>query len=689
MFCKWCGLESDTTDNCSWCGKALSAASATRSTPVAPPAVTPLGTVEPTPVFVSPNPTATPPRNNPPPPVDLPPTRGRGPLNRFVPQGDGFDDLDDDLSQMPFAPVPPSRPISDRPAFVPAAPGQAVPPTASPRPVEPSPMPVLKQESIVKPPVAPTPVVAPELKIEPKPVEPAPVPIQAATPVAELPDVKKPALPGGLPPGGFSRPPGTGTPPPTFTPIAPQQGGGTPKPASTPPPSTGGGMEAIPLKGGGAIIPIANRQGNRPPLPVAPAPAMPVNRTPSSPPPTFTPVVPITPTTPPPAMGSPILARTPNQPGDVEQVPVVAPPPGEVDLGLKPLVIEEEEEYTPQIGGARRPETPVAAAPMGSSTPPPSHRHGPSAPVQVPARGGKTWYCKWCGMQSEASDNCSWCKRDIRAASNATTHSITSTKGPAKKGGPVRQPVNKTSTGPFKRGNPPPGPDLTKPQKSNGIKPATQSVAVKAGPAVAPQIGTFQAQKSKYYGDKVQDPISGAIYDADTGKAETKVDVDHIIVEEVNEFKAAGINLGLTILIAGVAFAMSSGMPGQYLPILGVASFIVGMIMPILRSVPFGSDDSGDIALAIGLILIFGPFVGAVGYGVVCALRQDFNPAIIGIFVSYLIVRVGVDLGTAKHLNAIWQVMPEVNADSIGARLMPLATVIGWYAADPFKKADE
>src|SRR5947209_19136384 len=24
MFCKWCGLESDTTDACSWCGKAFS-----------------------------------------------------------------------------------------------------------------------------------------------------------------------------------------------------------------------------------------------------------------------------------------------------------------------------------------------------------------------------------------------------------------------------------------------------------------------------------------------------------------------------------------------------------------------------------------------------------------------------------------------------------------------------------------
>src|SRR5438445_3449128 len=45
MFCKWCGMESETSDVCSWCGQALSSAASRPPVQTAssagPPAVAP------------------------------------------------------------------------------------------------------------------------------------------------------------------------------------------------------------------------------------------------------------------------------------------------------------------------------------------------------------------------------------------------------------------------------------------------------------------------------------------------------------------------------------------------------------------------------------------------------------------------------------------------------------------------
>jgi hypothetical protein len=288
-------------------------------------------------------------------------------------------------------------------------------------------------------------------------------------------------------------------------------------------------------------------------------------------------------------------------------------------------------------------------------------------------------------MDSDSPDLCSWCHKDLRNVPTAAGRVIT-TKGPTGKK-PVRQPVQKSVP-------PPPGPTKTpSPQpKTNGVAPPAAKAPPPPKPTdtVAPQLGTFQAQKSKYYGDKVYDPVSGAHYDADSGKAEEKLSEDKIIVEDVNMTRQVSINVGLLVVITGIAAGIVSAAPQSYLIVLGLASLLAGMIMPLLRTVPFGSDDSGDIALAIGLILILGPFAGALAYGVVGMMKGDVNPAIAGIFISYLVIRIGVDIGAGKPVAELFsKMLPDLNVANFAARWMPLAAVIGWYAADPFKKHDE
>jgi len=116
-------------------------------------------------------------------------------------------------------------------------------------------------------------------------------------------------------------------------------------------------------------------------------------------------------------------------------------------------------------------------------------------------------------MDSDDPGTCSWCKRDLRSApsSGGKAAHVTVTHGPTK-GKPVRQaprqPVDKTKDrGRDKsRDKSPkqPLPDLLrdaeKQNKLNG----------NGLPKAAPQIGTFQAAKSKYYSEQVYDPVSGA-----------------------------------------------------------------------------------------------------------------------------------------------------------------------------------
>jgi hypothetical protein len=212
-------------------------------------------------------------------------------------------------------------------------------------------------------------------------------------------------------------------------------------------------------------------------------------------------------------------------------------------------------------------------------------------------------------------------------------------------------------------------------------------------------MGTFQAQKSKYYADQVVDPVSGRHYDADTGQTtDTPVELkeDLAVDERAEQIRQTAIYLAGLIATVIVGVGLVRILPQWYLLFLAATNVAAGMAMPVLRVVPFGEDDSSDVPWAIALILVFGPIVGGMAYGVLGVMRQDANPAVVGIFVTYLILRFPLQLaagtGIAEALQSLMPVTPPPNGDwatHLALQWLPFATMIGWYMAAVFHKPDE
>ena len=536
MFCKWCGLESETSDACSWCHQPF-------TTPSAPPAG---GTA-----------------SEPQPPQGAT-AGGLRPLPGAVPLGD-IDDFDDDLSPVPFAPLPAVKSPTPR----------ADAPAVTPKPAAP---------------------IAPIIPPTGKGYRAADVQAPEDRPDLKAIPIKKPGL---------------GTEPPAVIPIARTPSG----PASLPPSEAP--VESRPVE---PIVPIAAPAP--PATPVVPASAA-VNEAPA--------VVAVSP-----------IDRAPQPLGDV--------PDEEPQIGAAPLKPAMPSEPYPTTAHVR-------AAPVGQPQP---LTGGAATAVRT---GGKV-YCRWCGMESDTPDVCSWCRKDIRSQSiSRPLEALQRGPEPVKKG-PKRQEVK-------------PAAPLNPEGNGNG--------------AGVPALGTFTAQKSRYYPDKVYDPVSGAHYDADSGAAEPTPRISDVAEDEdepVYPLNQMAVNLALLIGIAVFGVLILQRQPAWYLSLLGVSNFFAGMAMPLLRTVPFGEDDSSDLGLAIGLILILGPLVGGILYFFICFVRQDFSPGIVGVFISYLVLRLAFDATLGLPISRI---MPwsEFTPETIGAQIMPFVTIAGWYAAGIFHKPDE
>jgi hypothetical protein len=182
------------------------------------------------------------------------------------------------------------------------------------------------------------------------------------------------------------------------------------------------------------------------------------------------------------------------------------------------------------------------------------------------------------------------------------------------------------------------------------------------------------------------DPISGTHYDADTGNVEP--DTAPIIVEEVDDTKQVLINLGLLAAVALVGALIVSLAPVAYLPLLGLTNFVMGMSMPLLRTVPFAEEDFGDGPFAIIFIILLGPLAGGIAYGVKWMMQSGGNPGVAGVFVSSIVLRLA--LGTAAGVSPLFMLpFKDMTLASTIAQWLPLLAIAGWFAAAPFHKPDE
>lgn len=610
MFCKWCGLESDTTDVCSWCRRPF-------STAAKPPEETSAGEASRTQEAVG----------EPPRPAEPP------------------------------VPVVPARAPASAPPAVAETPAPAAPPPLVRDDIAPSPF-----GDEIDDDFNPTPFAAPATVAQAPPPRRPPFEVQTqAEPRAQV----------------------------------PQQ---SPAPAS-PEPRQRPTIETIPIRKAAAppgVIPVA-RQPVAPPLDAEQTAPPPGERPPHAPPPpidagpSVVPIRPASPVTP--------LAET------------HVPEPDLPELDLTPLTDEASDFVAPAGNRLDLDDAPVIELPVAPPRPTPGPlpafaRPIPETTVHVPKAGGRTWYCRWCGMESETGDRCSWCKKDLRNLPAAGTG-----KGPvlaASKRTVVRAPtpVRRGRDGNSSKPAPPePAPARTREPAVPKMTPPPVAAPASGGAAVAaarqgvPVLGTFQAQKSKYYADQVVDPVSGRHYDADSGETtDTPVTMveDLVLDERRDRIRQSSIYLaGLAVAIL-ICVAAARVLPDWYLALIAALNIAAGMAMPPLRVVDYGEDDSSDVQWAIPLILVLGPIVGGMAYGVIAIMRQDANPAIVGIFITYLLIRFplqwAASVSVGDSLQSLVPFSPPPDGKwgvHLALQWLPFATMAGWYMAAVFHKTDE
>jgi hypothetical protein len=145
--------------------------------------------------------------------------------------------------------------------------------------------------------------------------------------------------------------------------------------------------------------------------------------------------------------------------------------------------------------------------------------------------------------------------------------------------------------------------------------------------------------------------------------------------------------LGWTLLMTTLAIMLTHKYHGMYLIAMGIANFASCIMMPLIGVAPFGEDDSEDLALAGGFYLILGPPVGGIVYSVIGAIKQGVNPALVGIFITYVLIRLNMDHFAAKNLRDMLPMQGGIMG--FFTHLIFLAGMAGWYAAGIFHKPNE
>lgn len=364
------------------------------------------------------------------------------------------------------------------------------------------------------------------------------------------------------------------------------------------------------------------------------------------------------PETPPPPIQEPVEAPP----------PVLKPPPSPP---VSAIPMPKTDLPTANVGQAgSAPKTPTSPPPV------PPRTVGPATTVVPRARtGGRTTLCRYCGLESETATVCSWCHKPLSLTGTVAEAPRSVVMTSHRTGNLTRHPVRKA-------------PEVPQPKTAEAPSHNNVKSAAPVQDQHVPQMGAFQAVKSKYYSGMVYDPVSGTHYDADSGKttdtSTIALDFDEPDIRaQIVKYIPALIGIILVAIIA------TKAAPGFYLGTLFLANFGAAILLPLMKVAPFADDDSDDLALAIGLFLIAGPFVGAILYGIVVVMRQDGNPAIGALFVLYLLIRIPMDIAMGSFTFTAMMPFAKFTVSAFAANWMTLAGLAGWYCASFFHKLDE
>jgi hypothetical protein len=229
-------------------------------------------------------------------------------------------------------------------------------------------------------------------------------------------------------------------------------------------------------------------------------------------------------------------------------------------------------------------------------------------------------------------------------------------------------------------------------------------------PTGIPAMGTFTAANSKYYTGQVIDPLSGTHYDSATGQAtsvtpqQKGADIVFQWDDPVSTPRLIGRFALAFVGILAIMGTLVHFLPDYAAFPLVVALFGAGLLLPVMRAVPFQSDDSDDLVWFLLLTLLFGPGIGLLIYSVKAALLRDMNIAVLGLlavsFLGYLVFQMAAPIApltpdTGEGIFSIMKLAPPwTQAGRYGYAAMlynwaGMFAMAGWFLGNVFRKLDE
>ena len=343
--------------------------------------------------------------------------------------------------------------------------------------------------------------------------------------------------------------------------------------------------------------------------------------------------------------------------------------------------------------GVRRPVGPVPA-PIGTKRPPipatarpvPSNR--PTAPAPVPT-----------GARPASSDNV------VPASHDPFVHPAAATVNNAPDAS-VRTavPVARAGVAPVRQS---PSALVVEEAEAGGL---ADGIAAGKRPVGVPALGTFTATNSKYYTGQVVDPASGTHYDSATGQATSSAPAQRAedVVLQWDDPVSTPRHIGrFAMAFAGMLIGMAGlvHLIPDYAAIpLVVILFAAGILLPVMKAVPFQSDDSDDLVWLVLLTLLFGPSIGLLIYSIKAFLLHDMNIAVLGMlaisFLGYLVFQLAAplppvtpDAGEAffnmMKLAPPWTQVTRYGYAALLYNWVGIVTMVGWFVGNVFRKLDE
>jgi len=269
--------------------------------------------------------------------------------------------------------------------------------------------------------------------------------------------------------------------------------------------------------------------------------------------------------------------------------------------------------------------------------------------------------CRYCGMESRTPQTCEWCKKPL-AAGPAGAQPVAQTAQPLGGPPPLAQPLNAPALTDVTQQMPPsagPLPTPPAPEPTRVLRTTLTGEVIEVAPPTAPPQyaappGPMPPGAAPSY-PATHAVVSGAR--ATPGQMRDRADVQAAPREiSIGERFELFLAIALPLLLGSVILVHA--MPGLFLWVLIGDLFLLSLILGSTGAVPSYDDAVADVTLMLGImfvvrVMLAFPILGPYGlvfasllrpaialaiYGVVGLVRQEWNMAIVGLFVLNIVI---------------------------------------------------